>query len=332
MKKFAKFTIMLLMLVLVTSALSGCVHGKLPENISCYVPDGAPAMAVANIIADGTLETTAVTTTITTGEDVIAKCSSGEADIAILPTNAAVKILKSRDDYSLFTVNVQGLLYIMGTTEISELSQLVGKKVYSIGANNTPQFVFNKILDNNSILHCEFGNLVDATQINIKYESDGSSIIPLFMNSTAEFAVLGEPAATNLINKAKTKGITVYRLFDLQKLWKEATNSDNVGYPQAGMIVKNELLSQGNFAESLYTKLSENSDYLAANASELNTLLQNAGSSLDVSYTAEIIERCNLTCLKAVSVKEDIETYLGAISAMQQYLPLDDSIFYDFGN
>ena len=95
-------------------AFAGCDNG---EQLQIYVPDGAPSLAVANIIDGGKIGDYKANVTISTGEDVVAKCGSGQADIAIVPTNAAVKVCSTRNDYQLFTTNVWGLLYVVGWSE-----------------------------------------------------------------------------------------------------------------------------------------------------------------------------------------------------------------------
>lgn len=309
-------------LIVLMCVLCGCTHGK---ELKLYVPDGAPALAVANIIANGSVGGNVVQSVVTTGEDVVAKCASGEADMAVLPTNAAVKICSDRDDYLLFTVNVYGLLYVLGTENISSIADLQGETLYSIGLGNTPEYVFKTICDVYNVSY-------DANSgIDIKYEADGSTIIPQVLQGKAKFALLGEPAATNLVNKAASQGKTVYRLFDLQQLWQQAVQSDSVGYPQASMIVKKDLLTS-KFANELYQALIDNSAFLTENCATLNELMKQAGSLLDVNYTVEILERCNLTVVRANDAKTDIASYLATFSAMQKYLPLQDGICYEINN
>lgn len=317
MKKLVVFLIVAV--TLLTCILCGCTPS---ETITLFVPDGAPALAVANIINDKQVGGREVNTVVTTGEDVVAKCASGEADMAVLPTNAAVKICSDRDDYLLFTVNVYGLLYVLGTENISSIADLQGETLYSIGLGNTPEYVFKTICDASQVSYDANGG------IEIKYEADGSTIIPQIVSGKAKFALLGEPAATNLINKAASQGLTVYRLFDLQQLWQQVTQSDSVGYPQASMIVKKDLLTS-KFAQQLFLKLTDNYAFLTDNCNTLNDLMKQAGSSLDVNYTVEIIDRCNLKLTMAQDAKADIERYLETFSAMQKYLPINDSIYYE---
>ena len=330
MKKFSVVTICLVAILSLSCALCGCLRtpsgDKLPDSISCYVPDGAPALAVANIASCKKIAGVSVSTVVTTGEDVVAKCASGEADMAVLPTNAAVTICNKRNDYLLYSVNVHGLLYVVGTKNITELSQLEGT-VLSIGLGNTPEFVFKTVLDNKGVTYGDNGD------IDFQYYADGSTIIPLLMQSATKgetkFAVLGEPAVSNLLNKAAEQGKDMFRLFDLQQLWQEATDSDTTGYPQASLIVKKTLLNNKEFADSLHQLVFSNGEYLQQNLSSLNALMKSVGSSLDVDYTAEIINNCNIHAVLAKDVKDDLNTYLQKFSAVAELLPLSQDIFYE---
>lgn len=322
MKKFSIISVFIV--VVLVGCLCGC--SDVAKDITCYVPDGAPALAVANIASAKKIGATNVKTVVTTGEDVVAKCSVGEADMAILPTNAAVTICSKRNDYRIFSVNVHGLLFVVGTKNIADLSELSGK-VYSIGLGNTPEFVFKTILDHKKIDYSNGG------KIELQYHPDASAIIPLLMQGAQKgedcFAVIGEPAVSNLLAKAKAQGKDMFRLFDLQQLWQQATESEVVGYPQASLIVKKELLQNKNFAKALEQSVFSNNEFLMQNLGELNSLMQSIGSSLDVNYTAEIIGNCNLNAVWAKDIKADLETYLEKFAAMKAYLPLSQNIFYE---
>ena len=319
MKKFLPLILVLVIIIVFLCALCGC-----SDELLLYVPDGAPALSVANVINDGKVAGQKVKTVVTTGEDVVAKCASGEADLAVLPTNAALKICSEKDNYQIFSVNVYGVLYVVGTEQIESLADLQGQTLLSIGLGNTPEYVFKTICDKQGVIYA------DANGINIKYEADASTIIPQILQGKAKFALIGEPAVTQLISKAASQNKTVHNLFDLQKLWKDATDSDEVGYPQASMIVKKALLTDG-FAEKLFQTLKNNYQFVTENASNLNALMQAAGSSLNIDYTVQILERCNLKLVAAADAKADVEKYLGAFAAMKKFLPIKDGVIYETG-
>ncbi|MDE7455022.1 MAG: hypothetical protein K2M64_04260 [Clostridia bacterium] len=303
-------------------ALVACDNG---ERLNIYVPDGAPAMAIANIIDSGKVANYKTDVIVTTGEDVVAKCANGEADIAIVPTNAAVKICATDNKYSLFTVNVWGLLYVIGWENITSLSQLNGKKVSSIGLANTGEYLFKRLLDDADVSYD------DNNGVQLDYVEEGSTAIGYLTENKCDFALVGEPLATTAINNAKANGKTLYRVFDLQQLWQEVTDNNEIGYPQASVIVKKTLLSQDGFAEALYNMLSQNNAFLSQNVNRLNDILISAGSSLKAPFTAELIERCNLRTVKATEVKQDILSYLSQFNGPFAGM-LKDELYYEFQN
>ena len=323
----------LAILIVVTLIISVCAFAACDNNneeLTLYVPDGAPALSVAKIISDGKVGSHKVTTAVTTGEAVIAKCASGEADLAVLPTNAALKICNTRNDYRIFSVNVYGVLYVVGTEHIDDIVDLKGETLYSIGQANTPEYVFKAICDNASVDYADVddGSAIDGNKVNILYQTDASTIIPQILQGKVKFALIGEPAVTQLQAKAANLGKTVEVLFDLQEEWQQATDSDQVGYPQASMIVKKRLL-QSQFAKQLFNVLEANGEFVLSHCEQLNGIMSGAGSSLTLNYTADLLNRCNLTAISASSAKADIERYLSTFKAMAQFLPIKDGIIYE---
>ena len=75
----------------------------------------------------------------------------------------------------------------------------------------------------------------------------------------------------------------------------------------------------------------DNKHYCLENASEIKSAALEKGSALQIDFTADVIDRCNLTCLKALDKKESVEKYL---SVLHEFNPssiggkLPDSDFY----
>ena len=93
------------------------------------------------------------------------------------------------------------------------------------------------------------------------------------------------------------------------------------------MIVKKSLLTKA-FAKDLMTALTANSAYITANCSTLSQMLEKAGSTLTVTYTAELLARCNLTVISAQDAKADISKYLSTFGITN----IADSIYYETKN
>lgn len=316
-----KTLIALILLVSVLFAFSvgfsGCARDY--TEVKIYVPDGAPALSVANLFSTEKIAGKPLKITITTGIDVQAKVLSGEADAVICPTNMAATLYNKGVDYKLISANLFGLLYLVGTTPVASLSDLKGKVVHSIGKNNTPEFVLKKILASAGIV-CLDGDVAVENKVVIKYYSAGSEIIPRLKSGDIEFAVLGEPAATKA---------NVTELFDLQALWKQATGL-NESYPQAGVFVKSSLLSNAEFIDGLLQKLRDNTAYIADNSAEVAQLLVEHGSGdfNGTVFTSQTLARCNVRCVEASACKEQLIAYFNAITSVNKSFKLPDDGFY----
>lgn len=313
------FAILLILTLLTTFICVASCEPQVKETVNVYVPDGAPALTVASLLAYEELENYKVNVSITTGENVKAKLLSGEADVAICPTNMAATLYNSGLKYKLVTANLFGLLYVVGDLNASKLDDLKGQVVYSIGKSNTPEFVFKKILTANNIGYVDSDEAVEG-KVAIRYFDAGSAIIPLLKSGVAHVAILGEPAAT----KSGAKEI-----FDIQKLWKDATGLD--GYPQAGLFVSENLLqNNAKFVQSLVNILEANVSYVHENcATVAEKLVQHGSVDFNgTTFTATVLDRCNLRCEKAWDCKQQMEDYFEAIKTIMPAFKLPDDGFY----
>jgi len=298
---------------------TSCV-GEEKGIVNLYVPDGAPALATAKLLQYKILENMRLNIVITTGANVQSKIMSGEASLAVCPTNMAASLYNKGVKYKLVSANLFGLLYLVGNVEINDVNKLKGKVVYSIGKNNTPEFVMKKILSSKNIAFRD-GDSPKENEVTIRYFENGAQIIPLLKSGKCDFAVLGEPAATK--SGAKT-------LFDLQKLWNESTQLDG-SYPQAGVFASEKLLEEnGHFIDSLLKILDSNSAYILENSSSVAKNLSEHGSAdfKDMTLTADIIQRCNVRCVKASECRLQLETYFNAIQTVNPSFKLPDDGFY----
>lgn len=290
-----------------------------PATLNVYVPDGAPALCVAELFQTKKIGDNPINITITTGEDVKAKLVSGQADLAICPTNMAATLYNNGLEYKLASANLFGLLYVVGNVNVSNLNGLIGKVVYSIGKGNTPEFVFKKILSANNIPFADSDAAVEG-KVAIRYFEAGSQIIPLLKSGLCDVAILGEPAATK-------SGAN--ELFDLQQLWNEATKLEG-SYPQAGVFVSNKLANDQKFIDSLFKALNGNVKYLNENSESVNKLLAENGSNdlASITLTKTVIERCNIRTVKANECKAQLEAYFQAIKDVSPAFKLPDDGFY----
>ena len=123
--------------------------------LQLYVPDGAPALAVAKLVAEKDTLTVAgytVNVHIVPANTIAAHIAKGDGDIVIMPANGGANLVVQGADYKFLCSNTRGILYMISTSEGSVSPEdLAGKTVGCIGQGAVPQYAFERILAANGL-------------------------------------------------------------------------------------------------------------------------------------------------------------------------------------
>lgn len=123
--------------------------------LQLYVPDGAPALAVAKLVAEKDTLTVAgytVNVNIVPANTIAAHIAKGDGDIVIMPANGGANLVVQGADYKFLCSNTRGILYMISTSEGSVSPEdLAGKTVGCIGQGAVPQYAFERILAANGL-------------------------------------------------------------------------------------------------------------------------------------------------------------------------------------
>lgn len=291
------------------------------------VVDGAPSLVVANLCdgfnySDDKYNYSTEIEITNTPQNIIAGFANKTYDMAIVPLNLAATAYNKNLGVKLATVNIFGVLYMVGREEITDLNKLKGEVVYSVGAGGTPEIVFKHVLTANNIKF-EDGmpdNPKDDT-VYINTVTAASEAIKALQTKEANYAILGEPVVTQAI---KSTGTVV--ALDLQKEFSKIHNG--VKFVQAGLVVKNEVAESGEYLNKLIEKMSGNKDYLYAEKDNVITKLQSKGSQLKVALTKETLDRCLIGVESAKDLKTEIEAFLTLLDAKNYGGKIPDEKFY----
>lgn len=300
MKTMAKkLLVMILTLALVAGfavGLAACNdEGKGDgETLQLYVPDGAPVLAVAQLIAEKDTLTVAgykVEVNIVPANQIGTHMAKGDGDIVIMPANAGMNLISKGADYEFVCSNTRGILYMISLTE-GEVSpaDLAGRKVGCIGKGAVPEYAVSKILEANGLAVPE--------DVEVKYYADGAGVQAALSAGQIDFGIVGEPAAT----AGASKGFSI--VMDIQAEFNAATGSES-GFPMSSTFVKGALADKEGFVEALIGVFEDNTDYIAENAADMTALLQGAGSAS--AYPPASIPRCNVGVYMGEDVTAAIE-------------------------
>ncbi len=306
------------LLMILSFGLFSCKSEE-KNNVNIYLPDGTPALALANVLADEMKNTTF---NIVPASEIAARVSTSDCNMAIMPTTASVQLYNKGVKLKLASVNVFGNLYVLGTRKIDNLNELVGKKIYTTGS--TTLQILEYVLKNNNIAYEESAEAVND-KVAICLASDAAEIIPklkMAMNNNEElFGVLGEPQVTKASSMISNLEIAV----DLQKEYKKITGYD--GYPQACLVVKDEFYKNNSkYVNDFLNKLTSNTSYLENNVDNLSSLFEKYKSNLaNMTFTLDTIKRCNVRLELSNDAKASVKDYIKSLLNIE----LDDNYFLD---
>ena len=314
MKK--KISVLLAGLLFAVGFAAGCK--KEQDEITVYMPDGAPALAMAQLMAEDK-EDDGVTYNVVPATLIASKVTYKEeeknADLCVMPVTAASKLLGKGERYVMLGAVTHGNLYLIakeGEYTAENLSTLVGKTVGVLQINEVPGLTFKTVLNKYEIpwqeVTSEGGKAADKVNLLAITGPDAVGVVE------ADVFMVAEPAATA---QAK-KGYSI--VGDLQTLY----GGEN-GYVQAVLVAKKELVKEKSaWTKSFVSKLEGVTEWLtSASGEEIVAAVsahmedKNAATSLKVPLlSSAVLGRCSIRFTYAVACAAETESFLNAMLAV----------------
>ncbi len=307
---------------------------KNPVELSVYAPDGAPALSLVNLIANGQSESYEYNVHVVQAATIQAQVTgeAPKADFCVLPVNAAANLLGSGETYKMLGTVTNGNMYFLTTgdnaTVTSEnLSALIGKTVGVVQLNNVPGLTFQSALKKADVPYQILGNdgTVDGEKVNLRAFQDASTVTPA---AGCDYYLCPEPAVSTKLSK-----VAAFKLAgSLQEVY-------GGGYPQAVLVAKNSVIS--NHVEAVgevITYMKGSGSYLE-NAT-VDNVLENLGKCYENSeftptfstanLTATVIANCSVNFTQSKDCKTVVTTFLSELTAVNSSFAkaVSDSFFY----
>lgn len=338
MKKFFAIVLSALMLTAGTALFAACSD---EDGIDVYAPDGAPALALAQLMGDemqfgsdksvnyNVVNANTIQTYVT-GENP-------QAELCVLPVNAAAMALGSGENYKMLGTVTHGNIYVVSNTEKTALTaanleeQLTGKMVGCIQLQSFVGFALQIVLDKYDIEYriTEDNEDVQEGIVNIINISDPAGQIT--GAAPYDYMVAAEPVVST-----KTGNIpTLEQVGDLQALYGEG------GYPQAVLVAKAEFIeNNAEFVTQFIAAVEANATWLTADATSAETVVSAVASHLPEgstptfnakNLTKNVIEKCAVRFESAASCKEEVKNFLAEITAVNPKMQFNvaDAFFYN---
>ena len=269
-----------LAVIFATLSLGMAACKQTTNTIDVYAPDGAPALALGLLMSEDTAEdnveyhvvSSATIQTYVTG-------NQPKADVCVLPVNLAAKLLGDGSSYKMAGVVTHGNMYMIAKEANSytreNASALIGKTVGVVQLANVPGLTLKMAL---SSLEIPYNDLSNGAEERV----DAVNLKPVDVKSLlgADLYLLPSPAADKRVENAGFSFVG-----SLQELY-----GGDRGYPQAVVVVKNELLNDGSeWVRGFVEKLALGDEWLKTTNQSLvaGTVAKYIEEGLTPTFTAE---------------------------------------------
>ena len=155
-------------------------------------PTGVGAVKLMSDSEAGAARNNYEMTVAAANDEVVAKLTSGEVDIAAMATNVAANLYnKTEGKVQMLTVNGLGVLYILERDgeAIQSMANLEGRTIYATGQGANPEYVLNYLLRENG--------LEPGSDVEIVWQT-AEEVTAGWCPGTADVWMLPVPAATAL--------------------------------------------------------------------------------------------------------------------------------------
>jgi len=233
-------------------------------------------------------------------DEVVAQITSGQLDIACVPSNvASVLYNKTNGNIKIINVNTLGVLYVLerGDQGIQSIADLKGKTIYATGQGATPEYVFNYILRENGI--------DPEKDVTVEYKSEHTELATLLASGQADLAVLPQPFVTSVL--AKNADVKV--VLDLTEEWEKVSGEDK---PLAmGVTIVNAAFLNENKAavDTFIEEMDASVKFTNENPEEAADLIEKY-EIMAAGVAKAAIPACNIVSIKGEEMKKAVEGFL----------------------
>ena len=229
-------------------------------------------------------------------DSLTGKIINGDIQISSVPINlASVLYNKTQGKVQLLAVNTIGNLYIVGTEDISSVSQLECKTLGMSAKGSTPDFAMNYILKQTG--------LEGKTELN--YALDHATLAQSVIAEDTRVALLPQPFVT----QTTLKNPNVKMLIDLNEAWNDATGGKSELF--TGCIIINKEFAENNpeFVDEFLKQYENSVNWVLENQKEASVLTAKHEIMPDAVLVEKALPYCGITFRKAAEAKDSLNSF-----------------------
>ncbi len=326
MKKIFATLFCAVVAALAICGFSACAKGENKTAINVYAPDGAPALALAQLMYEENGLNEGVSYHIVDSGTLPSRISADDeknnADIIIMPVNMASKLLNDGSKYKMLGTVTHGNLFILANKNAAQLTRenfaesISGKKLGVINLTEFPGVMLKTLLSDYSV-SAELSQVIpsDVAGTNVNYD----------------YFLVPEPAASTRVGNAATELAFVG---NVQDLYGES------GYPQAVVMAKTSLIEDNpGFISDFMNALTASAEWIMRQDVTSEMILtaiknhypdpENTAPAFN-NLSKEVISHCAVRFENSASCKENVKSLLVKLKSVngQFAMEVGDNFFY----
>ena len=304
-----------------TEAAMTDVAPEEPIELRVFSLKGPTSMGIATMLIDTEAVATYihyVSTVCAAADEVTAALVIGDADVAMLPANAAAALYNKTGGFSVVAINTLGVLYVVENGDtIHSIQDLAGKTVCMTGKGTTPEYALRYLLAANGM----------EDQVTLEFKSEAQEVVAAMSEDVAMIGLLPQPFVT----AATMQNDQLRIALDLTQEWEAV--SDGASLVTGVTVVRNEILEQyPGVASLLISDCTDGVNNVNADPAFAAELIMNMGIVAKAPIAERAIPYCNLVCISGEEMKTLLSAYLQTLydqnpKAVGEKMP-DDEFYY----
>ena len=186
-----------------TEVKFGALYGPTGVSMAKLAKEKA-TIADAYSDSENTYANTYVADYVDEPTQMVAKISSGEVDVACVPTNLAAKLYKvTNGNIKVAAVSTLGVLYMIDTSgEVKSVADLKGKTIYapSTVQGSNPEYILNYVIKQNGL-----------DDVTVSYEFTVDELTAKIVSGDVQTIMVPEPKATAIKGQLKKTRSATHR-------------------------------------------------------------------------------------------------------------------------
>ncbi len=232
---------------------------------------------------------------VTAADEVTAAIVSGEADIAMLPANAAAALYNKAGGFQVVAINTLGVLYVVENGQsIQSFADLAGKTVYLTGKGTTPEYAMTYLMG-------KYG----VEDVTLEFKSEAAEVVAALTADAAAIGVLPQPFATTALKQ--NEGLRI--ALSLTECWKEVSQ-DSVMVTGVTLVRREVLEQYGPQIAEFMKEYAASVEYVNANPAEAAVWIEELGIVGKAAIAQAALPSCNLVCIQGDEMQVLLSGYL----------------------